>query len=98
MTGVLEDGRGERGEGRGGRGERPAGKRVSVPHPSPDQAGEGWGTRGGGVVGGGERSFASANDTPPYPTMRLSERMGHPVLWRSGDDLLHIWGQSGLFY
>ena len=29
------------------------------------------------------RSFASANDTPPYPTMKLSERVGHPALWLS---------------
>ena len=33
--------------------------------------------------GWGVRSFASANDTPPYPTMMLSERMGHPVWWLS---------------
>jgi hypothetical protein len=56
-----------------------------VPQPSPDQAGSGWGTRRFGV-GEGERSFASANDTPPYPTIRLSERMGHPVWgWSIGD-------------
>ena len=30
----------------------------------------------------GVRSFASANDTPPYPTMKLSERVD-PVLWLS---------------
>ena len=38
---------------------------MYVPQPSPDQAGSGLGTRR--FVGSeGVRSFASANDTPPY--------------------------------
>ena len=35
--------------------------------------------------GWGERRecgrLLAANDTPPYPTMKLSERVGHPGLW-----------------
>jgi hypothetical protein len=31
------------------------------------------------LVGGGRRSFASANDTPPYRKVR--ERVGHPGWW-----------------
>ena len=42
-------------------------------------------------------------DTPPYPTMRLSERMGHPVKASSGEKEFHVdvgagvggWGEAG---
>ena len=54
-----------------------------VPQPSSDQAGS-EGAPGGLWWSEESGRLLAANDTPPYPTMKLSDRMGHPRgSWRS---------------
>jgi hypothetical protein len=85
MAGVWEDGRGERGGARRARRKakaifEPATKSAGLRflHPTLRKSAKDGAP---GVLGWvkGVRSFASANDTPPYRKVR--ERVGHPVWW-----------------
>jgi hypothetical protein len=73
---ALDDGRGGRGGAQRTR-RKARGDEVYVPHPSPDQAGSGWGTRRFEVSRGERLRLRDAHLSDDEAVAK----MGHPVLW-----------------